>query len=136
MTFRQISFGLALGLQALIARDAAGSLLPLPPAFSQRCQSCRPVPWCLRPDIIKVDRTFIDEVVQGPDPDEPAVVSLAREVGALLVAEGIETETELTAVIAAGVTAGQGFLMGRPSVHPLDWSPWVIQPTAVSTVEP
>lgn len=90
----------------------------------------------LRPDIIKLDRTFIDGVLGGRETDEPAVVGLAREVGALLAAEGIETETELTAVIAAGVTAGQGFLMGRPSVHPLDWSPWVIQPTAVSTVDP
>jgi EAL domain-containing protein (putative c-di-GMP-specific phosphodiesterase class I) len=34
---------------------------------------------------------------------------MAREVGALLVAEGIEIDAELTAVIAAGVTAGQGF---------------------------
>lgn len=52
------------------------------------------------------------------------------------MAEGIETETELTAGIAADVTSGPGFSRGIPSVHPLDWSPWVIQPTAVSTVEP
>ncbi|WP_223994877.1 hypothetical protein [Arthrobacter sp. NicSoilB11] len=70
-------FRLALGLQ-----DAAGSLLPLPPAFSQRRQSCRPVPWCLQSDVIKVDRTFIDEFVQGPHPRETAVMSLVREVGA------------------------------------------------------
>jgi hypothetical protein len=72
----------------------------------------------------------------GPETDEPAVIGLAREVGALLAAEGIETEAELAAVIAAGVTAGQGYLLGRPSVHPLDWSPWVIQPTSGATVEP
>jgi EAL domain-containing protein (putative c-di-GMP-specific phosphodiesterase class I) len=90
----------------------------------------------LLPDIIKLDRTFIDGVLGGPETDEPAVIGLAREVGALLAAEGIETEAELAAVIAAGVTAGQGYLLGRPSVHPLDWSPWVIQPTSGATVEP
>lgn len=81
----------------------------------------------LRPDIIKVDRTFIDGLLERPERDEPAVVVLAREVGAVLAAEGIETEDELTAVIGAGLTAGQGYLLGRPSVHPLDWSAWVIQ---------
>ncbi|SEP85432.1 EAL domain-containing protein [Arthrobacter sp. OV608] len=89
----------------------------------------------LQPDIIKLDRTFIDGILEGPDPDEPAVVGLAREVGAVLAAEGIETQTELAAVIDAGLTAGQGYLMGRPSVHPLDWSSWVIQPNAGVTVE-
>lgn len=81
----------------------------------------------LRPDIIKLDRTFIDGILEGADQDEPAVIGLAREVGAVLAAEGIETETELAAVTDAGLTAGQGYLLGRPSVHPLDWSSWVIQ---------
>ncbi|MDQ0925674.1 EAL domain-containing protein (putative c-di-GMP-specific phosphodiesterase class I) [Pseudarthrobacter sp. W1I19] len=90
----------------------------------------------LRPDIIKLDRTFINGILEGPEPDEPAVIALAREVGAVLAAEGIETETELAAVIEAGLTAGQGYLMGRPSVHPLDWSSWVIQPAVGVTVEP
>ncbi|MGN7150708.1 EAL domain-containing protein [Arthrobacter sp. SAFR-179] len=90
----------------------------------------------LRPDIIKLDRTFIDGILEGPEPDEPVVIGLAREVGAVLAAEGIETETELAAVIDAGLTAGQGYLMGRPSVHPLDWSSWIIQPTVGVNVEP
>ena len=81
----------------------------------------------LRPDIIKLDRAFIDNIIDGPDPDEPAVIGLAQEVGAVLAAEGIETEAELAAVIEAGMTAGQGYLLGRPTVHPLDWSAWVIQ---------
>lgn len=83
----------------------------------------------LRPDIIKVDRTFIDGILEEPGQDEPAVISLAQEVGAVLAAEGIETDAELAAVVDAGLTAGQGYLLGRPSVHPLDWSSWVIQTT-------
>lgn len=83
----------------------------------------------LRPDIIKLDRTFIAGILEEPGLDEPAVISLAQEVGAVLAAEGIETDAELAAVIDAGLTAGQGYLLGRPSVHPLDWSSWVIQTT-------
>jgi EAL domain-containing protein (putative c-di-GMP-specific phosphodiesterase class I) len=85
----------------------------------------------LRPDIIKLDRAFIDNIIESADQDEPAVIGLAQEVGAVLAAEGIETEAELAAVIAAGMTAGQGYLLGRPSVHPLDWSAWIIQTETV-----
>jgi EAL domain-containing protein (putative c-di-GMP-specific phosphodiesterase class I) len=79
----------------------------------------------LRPDIIKLDRTFIEGILGAQD--EPAVIGLAKEVGAVLAAEGIETEPELAAVIELGMTAGQGFLLGRPSVDPLEWSTWAIQ---------
>jgi EAL domain-containing protein (putative c-di-GMP-specific phosphodiesterase class I) len=81
----------------------------------------------LRPDVIKVDRTFIENILGSRAPDDPAVLELAWEVGAVLAAEGIETAEELTAVMRAGMTAGQGYLLGRHSVHPLDWSAWVIQ---------
>ncbi|MGM9473791.1 EAL domain-containing protein [Pseudarthrobacter sp. YS3] len=82
----------------------------------------------LRPDIIKLDRTLIEGILE--EPDEPAVIGLAKEVGAVLAAEGIETEPELAAVIELGMTAAQGFLLGRPSVDPLEWSAWVIQAEA------
>lgn len=42
---------------------------------------------------------------------------------------GIETEAELSAVMQAGMTAAQGYMLGRPSVHPLDWSAWIIRET-------
>jgi len=81
----------------------------------------------LRPDIIKVDRTFIETILGDSSPDDPVVIELAWEVGAVLAAEGIETEDELVALMRAGMTVGQGYLLGRPSVHPLDWSAWIIQ---------
>jgi hypothetical protein len=49
-----------------------------------------------------------------------------------LAAEGIETQAEPAAVVEAGMTTGQGYLLGRTSVHPLDWSAWIIQTEAVS----
>ncbi|WP_306927124.1 EAL domain-containing protein [Arthrobacter globiformis] len=87
----------------------------------------------LRPDIIRLDRDFITAIAASPARDDHAVVALAFEVGAVLAAEGVETEAELAAVVEAGLTEGQGYLLGRPSVHPLDWSAWIIQAETTAT---
>jgi EAL domain-containing protein (putative c-di-GMP-specific phosphodiesterase class I) len=82
----------------------------------------------IRPDIIKLGRDFLSGLVDGQAGDATlAVRDLARETGAVLVAEGIETRAELEAVITAGVTAGQGFLLGRPSADPDDWTSWIAE---------
>ncbi len=68
------------------------------------------------PDIIKMDI----ELVRGIDIDPVrrslarALVSLAEETGAEVVAEGVEREEERHALIDLGVPAGQGYLIGRP----------------------
>jgi EAL domain-containing protein (putative c-di-GMP-specific phosphodiesterase class I) len=81
----------------------------------------------LRPDIIKLDRRFIENIEQldGQRVRGAAMADLAQSIGAELTAEGIETVAELTAVTALGMTAAQGYLLGRPSVHPLDWTAWI-----------
>lgn len=82
----------------------------------------------VRPDVIKLGRDFLGRLVDGQAGDSTAVVrGLAQETGAVLVAEGIETRAELDAVMKAGVTAGQGFLLGRPSANPDDWTSWVAE---------
>ena len=82
----------------------------------------------VRPDIIKLGRDFISGLIGGQAMDATLVVrELARETGAVLVAEGIETRAELDAVMKAGVTAGQGFLLGRPSANPDDWTSWIAE---------
>lgn len=43
-----------------------------------------------------------------------SLLSLARDVGARTVAEGIETQADLDACRLLGFDAGQGFLLGRP----------------------
>jgi hypothetical protein len=48
------------------------------------------------------------------------MVIFAGEVGAVVVAEGIETGAELAAVRAAGVSRGQGYGLARPQSLPLD----------------
>lgn len=69
------------------------------------------------PDIIKLDI----ELVRGIDIDPVrrslarAMVSLAQETGAEVVAEGVEREEEREALLSVGVQMGQGFLFGRRS---------------------
>ncbi|WP_457973353.1 EAL domain-containing protein [Arthrobacter sp. D1-17] len=87
----------------------------------------------VRPDVIKLGRDFFGGLVDGQAGDSAAVVrGLARETGAVLVAEGIETRAELDATLEAGVTAGQGFLLGRPSANPDDWTSWVAEADGLS----
>ncbi len=67
-------------------------------------------------DTLKIDRTFVRGVGQGT-PDEAivaAVVFLARRLGVTVVAEGVETEEQLTFLREAGCDAVQGFLISKP----------------------
>lgn len=89
----------------------------------------------LVPDIIKLDRKFIEAIID-PNPAQPLdrdVIELAKQTGAVLSAKGIESQEELAAVTQAGMATGQGYLLGRPSVHPLDWSAWIIEAATVGT---
>jgi EAL domain-containing protein (putative c-di-GMP-specific phosphodiesterase class I) len=46
----------------------------------------------------------------------------AEEIGATVVAEGIETQAELATVRSLGVPAVQGYLLGRPTVDVSRWT--------------
>lgn len=80
----------------------------------------------LRPDIIKLDRNL----VAGMDTDPlrsslgEAMVGFADHIGAVVIAQGIETFAELEAVREVGATAGHGYLLGRPTASPEDWTAW------------
>ncbi len=71
----------------------------------------------LRPEIIKLDRQF----TRGIDADPArrslahALVSFAHDLGAEVVAEGIETAAELDTIRGLGVPYGQGYFLGRPT---------------------
>ncbi len=74
----------------------------------------------LTPDLIKIDR----ELVQGATKSEMhriivrALVQIARDSDCLILAEGVETEEELTLMKSFGVDLFQGFLLGRPAPVP------------------
>jgi predicted signal transduction protein with EAL and GGDEF domain len=67
-------------------------------------------------DKIKIDTTFIADVTKSREARAiiHALVGLAAELGIEIVAEGIETETQLGYVSGANCTAAQGFFLGRP----------------------
>lgn len=75
----------------------------------------------LRPDIIKIDRSLIEQVTS--DPGQHMVVSslaeLASQVGADIVAEGVEDTATLTVLRAADVTHVQGWVFDAAGPLPL-----------------
>ncbi|MFY9488894.1 MAG: EAL domain-containing protein, partial [Solirubrobacterales bacterium] len=42
------------------------------------------------------------------------LITFAHEIGAEIVAEGVETESELDCLRELGVSYGQGYILGRP----------------------
>jgi len=67
-------------------------------------------------DAIKIDRSFIGS--SGGDAINAAlvrtVISLGRELGILVIAEGIETEEQRARLLGQGCRLAQGYLFGRP----------------------
>jgi PAS domain S-box-containing protein len=71
----------------------------------------------LVPDVIKLDIFLARDV--DVDPVKRAMtaslVAFASDIEARLVAEGIETASELETLLELGISFGQGFLLGRPA---------------------
>jgi len=70
----------------------------------------------LLPDVIKLDMSL----TRGIDQDRnrralaSAMISFASDLGAIIVAEGIETREELASLRSLGVRYGQGFYLAPP----------------------
>ncbi|HEY2007071.1 MAG TPA: EAL domain-containing protein [Solirubrobacteraceae bacterium] len=81
----------------------------------------------LRPDIIKLDRSLIHGLAEDRARSlvASAFVSLAGDLGATVIAEGVERRADLQAVRDLGLHAAQGFLLGRPSTDPEALSGWI-----------
>ena len=69
----------------------------------------------VRPDVVKLDKRLVQEL-----PDDGAraalrtVTELAHQLGAVVVAEGVETERLAEEVTDLGADLGEGWLFGRP----------------------
>jgi len=66
---------------------------------------------------LKVDRSFVDGLPFDQDDAAivEAVISLGHALGLTVVAEGVETEAQLTQLRALGCDSYQGFLYSRPT---------------------
>ena len=71
----------------------------------------------LRPDIIKIDRTLVQNCDQ--DRNRRAIVSgiigIAADIGIKLVVEGVETRDEMATLRDAGARYMQGYYFARPA---------------------
>jgi len=69
----------------------------------------------VRPDVVKLDKALVRQL---PDDDARtmirAVVEQAHALGAVVVAEGVESEPIAAEVSELGADLGQGWLFGRP----------------------
>jgi len=67
-------------------------------------------------DYLKIDPSFIQGVGQREQDDVLAmgILTLAHGLGLRVIAEGIETAEQVTALVALGCDLGQGYHLGRP----------------------
>ncbi len=65
---------------------------------------------------LKIDKSFIRDIAHDPDDRAiiSAVTSMARKMGIRTVAEGVETEEQLSFLRSTECDEVQGFLFGRP----------------------
>jgi EAL domain-containing protein (putative c-di-GMP-specific phosphodiesterase class I) len=81
----------------------------------------------LRPDFIKVDRSLIGGIAtdHARRVAVRAFQSMALDLGAQVVAEGVECLDDLHTVRELGLHAAQGYLLAKPSTDPDDLARWV-----------
>jgi len=81
----------------------------------------------LHPKFVKLDRNLIAGLASDQRLFKlvSAIVALCKDLGASVVAEGIETLHELDAARKAGAHLGQGYALARPSFPPprVTWPP-------------
>lgn len=86
----------------------------------------------LAPEVVKLDRNLIAQLRSGGRLQTlvTAIVELCKQLGAKVVAEGIETREEMVAVLETGAHYGQGYFLGRPARDPLPvvWSDFGLDP--------
>lgn len=72
-------------------------------------------------DVLKIDRSFINDVVRDHDSTElvKGIITLARSLRLALVAEGIESEVQERFLQTHGCQFGQGYRYGKPMPGPL-----------------
>ncbi len=98
-------------LEALKACDAQVAMDDFGTGFSNLASLQR-----LPIDVLKIDRSFITDMLGDPDRIAivRAILSLAQALKMTITAEGIETPELAGALAALGCTTGQGYCFGRP----------------------
>src|SRR5207302_10372322 len=70
-------------------------------------------------DTLKIDRSFVRQIDCATPPASSmavirAIISLGSSLGMHVIAEGVETEPQLSQLSSAGCRRIQGYLLGKP----------------------
>lgn len=67
-------------------------------------------------DVLKIDRSFVRDLVHGPDDKAitVAIIRMARSLRKDVIAEGVETAEQRDFLLEEGCSVMQGFLFSRP----------------------
>jgi EAL domain-containing protein (putative c-di-GMP-specific phosphodiesterase class I) len=79
----------------------------------------------LEPEIVKLDVSLLRDIDQSPVKQKlvASMTALCKDMGFLVVAEGIETPAERDCVVALGCDLLQGYLFARPG-RPFPAASW------------
>jgi EAL domain-containing protein (putative c-di-GMP-specific phosphodiesterase class I) len=72
------------------------------------------------PDFIKLDQALVRDIHRHPYRQQllKSLVAFASQVDTRLIAEGVESWSELTVLLRLGIRYAQGFLVARPAYTP------------------
>ncbi len=75
----------------------------------------------VRPDVIKIDRSLITDISTNQIHSEivGAIFKMCHNIGALPLAEGVESLNETVCCVRLGASLFQGFYFAKPSVTPI-----------------
>jgi EAL domain-containing protein (putative c-di-GMP-specific phosphodiesterase class I) len=87
-------------------------------------------------DQLKIDKSFVNDVVTNPDDAAIArtIIALARSLRLGIIAEGVETDAQREFLASAGCHAYQGYFFSRPL--PVEGFESLVRSTSLSTTEP
>jgi EAL domain-containing protein (putative c-di-GMP-specific phosphodiesterase class I) len=73
----------------------------------------------IKPDILKIDRFLVEDIHKDFYKQEvlKSLVSMARHLGTLIIAEGVETEAEAVCLLDIDLDLVQGYYFSRPERH-------------------
>jgi diguanylate cyclase (GGDEF)-like protein len=79
-------------------------------------------------DVVKIDQSFITDLDRDPTSRHivKAIVGLAHDLNLTVIAEGVETASQYTGIVALNCDAYQGFYFARPG-SPIDLNPILTQ---------